>query len=568
MAFGKLGIIGRTYRHVRRYRQILTVFFKYGFGDLLERLHLNPIKDLGRKLLPQQEGAYELHSRAERIRMAIEELGPTFIKMGQILSTRPDLLPVELLEQMEKLQSDVPAFPMEDVRAIVEEELDAPLDTIFDRFDETPLAAASIAQVHRARLAGSHDDVVVKIQRPNVDEMIEVDLEILAHLAALMEKYVEGLDAQRPTKIIQELAAGIEQELDFEVESAHMERFTAQFEDDPTIHVPKVCRNHSTQRVLTMEYIEGVRPSNLEALRTQGYDLKRIAHQGADLLMRQIFEFGFFHGDPHPGNLFVMPGHVLCYLDLGMTGRLNRMMKERFADLVVAVGRRDPEKTASALVTLAPPDEDDALDLDMEGLERDVAEFLDRHFYRPIREVRFGAMMRELFLMATRYRLRVPANIYMMLKALATWESLARQLDPDFDIAQETRPFVEKLQWDRLRPARITNQLVESGFEMAVLLKEIPGQLREIMQQAKRGRIKIEFEHRGLEPMLEKNDQISNRLAFSIVLSALVIGSSLMVLAKVPPLWNEIPLIGLGGFLFAGIMGFWLLISIIKHHQL
>ena len=560
MYIRKIGIIGKTYRHIQRYRQILTVLFKYGFGDLVHTLKIEQYLEIGLQMISRKRREkIETLSRAERVRMAMEELGPTFIKMGQILSTRPDLLPVEFIQELGKLQDHVPPFEYAQVKDIIERELGVPLGQLFKDFEETPLASASIGQVHRARLVEG-DGVVVKVQRPGIRKTIEVDLEIMLHLATLMERHLKAMEIHRPTRIVEEFARTLEKELDYTIEAAHTERFAMQFIGDTTVYVPKIYREATTSRVLTMEYVSGIKASEIARLDEAGLDRREIARRGFDLIMKQVFVHGFFHADPHPGNIFILPGNVICYLDFGMMGRIGRKSREHFADLIMNIVRRDEVKVTDALVRLTISDEEP----NHNALERDVAEFIDQHFYRPLKELDLGKLLHHLLEMAARHRLTVPPDLFLMIKALSTAEGVGRVLDPDFDATERAAPFVRRIQLQRLHPKRVAEDIYDSGSDFLHLIKEIPGELREILRQARQGRVKIEFEHRGLENMLFTHDRISNRVAFAIVLASLIIGSSLIVLSGIPPKWHGIPVIGLAGFIIAGVMGLWLLFSIIR----
>jgi len=560
MHIRKIGIIGRTYRHIQRYRQILTVLFRYGFGDLVHTLKIEQYLEIGLQMISRKRREnIETLSRAERVRMAMEELGPTFIKMGQILSTRPDLLPVEFIQELGKLQDHVPPFEYAQVKDIIEKELGVALGQLFKDFEETPLASASIGQVHRARLVDG-DEVVVKVQRPGIRKTVEVDLEIMLHLATLMERHLKAMEIHRPTRIVEEFARTLEKELDYTIEAAHTERFAMQFIGDATVYVPKIYREATTSRVLTMEYVRGIKASEIARLDEAGLDRREIARRGLDLIMKQVFVHGFFHADPHPGNIFILPGNVICYLDFGMMGRIGRKSREHFADLIMNIVRRDEVNVTDALVRLTISDEEP----NHNALERDVAEFIDQHFYRPLKEMDLGKLLHQLLEMAARHRLTVPPDLFLMIKALSTAEGVGRVLDPDFDATERAAPFVRRIQLQRLHPKRIAEDIYDSGSDFLHLVKEIPGELREILRQARQGRVKIEFEHRGLENMLSTHDRISNRLAFAIVLASLIIGSSLIVLSGIPPKWHGIPVIGLAGFIIAGVMGLWLLFSIIR----
>ena len=566
MAIRKIGIVSRTYQHVNRYRQILTVLIKYGFGDLVDRLKIGQYLEIGLQMIARRDRAHlEQHTRAERVRMILEELGPTFVKLGQIASTRPDLIPGEFISELEKLRDAVPPFPFDQVSEIVEDELRRPLSESFAQFSESSLAAASIGQVHRARLEDG-EEVVVKVQRPDIRHTIEVDLEIMLHLATLLERHVQEAELHRPTKIVEEFARVMEQELDYGIERAHLERFANQFLDDDTVYVPKIYRDYSTGRVLTMEYISGVNLADLDALAENGLDRRRIAARGAELMLKQIFVHGFFHADPHPGNVFVLPDNVLCYLDFGMVGRLDRRCREDFADLVYGAAARDAPKTTTALLRLA--EHDDEWEVDTRALERDVGEMLDLHVVAELGRVDMGRLLQQLFDLLGKHRLRIPADLVMMLKAMTTAEGVGVVLDPQIDMVAIATPYVRKLKMERFAPRRLLGELYESGNELLQLAREIPGGMRELLRLAKRGNLRMGLEHRGFEKMLDTYEHVANRVAFAIVVAALIVGSSLIVVSDIPPKWGEVPLIGLVGFLAAGVMGLVLLVAIIRHGRM
>ncbi len=563
MAF-RIERIGRTYRHMKRYRRILSVLFKYGFGDLVDVMNIEQYVEMGLKLVSRKRRQkIDILSRAARVRMTLEELGPAFIKLGQIMSTRPDLLSVELIQELPRLQDDVPPFPFTEVRKIVEKEFGKPLDRVFSNFEESPLAAASIGQVHRARTPDG-EEVVVKVQRPDIRRTIEVDLEIMMHLAGLIERHVEGWNIQHPTRIVAEFARTIERELDYTLEAANMERFSRQFAGDPVIHVPKIYREVTGSRVLTMEYVEGVKISDAGRLEEMGLDPVIIAERGFDLIMKQIFVHGFFHADPHPGNIFILPGNVICYLDFGMMGRVDLGSRENFVDLVMSVVRRNEKKAVDALLALTIPEKEP----DRRLLERDVSEFIDQYYYLPLGELEIGKLIHQLIKMAALHGISIPPDLFLMVKALATFEGLGRELDPGFDMVKQATPFIRRIRMGRFNPDRIAREAIDSGTGIIQLLREVPDELRKILRMARQGMLKVEFEHRGLDPMLSTHDRISNRIAFAIVLSSLIIGSALIVLSGIPPKWHEIPVIGLIGFLVAGVMGFWLLVTIVRRGRM
>lgn len=560
MRLRRISFVSRTYSHIKRYRQILTVLIKYGFDDLLERLHVNRYLRLGGRLIfKRKTNAAEGLTRHERVRMALEELGPTFVKMGQILSTRPDLVSLRLVQELAKLQDNVPAFPFSQAREIVERELNAPLDRMFSRFDAEPLAAASIGQVYRAQLK-SGEEVIVKVQRPGVRATVTVDLEIIFHLAELMEKYLEEAEIYRPTKIVDEFARIMEMEMDYAIEASHAERFAEQFAGNDSIYVPRIFRNLSTSALLTMEYLAGIKVSDRAQLDALGYDRKLIAGRGADLILEQIFQHRFFHADPHPGNVYILPGNIVCYFDFGMMGRVSSAAQEKFGDMIFGYVLRDEKKIAAAILGLVEVGEEP----DRQLLERDIADLIETHLYRPLKDLRISNLVSALLDFFTRHRLRLPPDIFLMIKALAETESIGAALDPEFDMSKKLAPFIRRLKMDRFSPGRLLKNILGAGEEVGQLLSETPGDLNDIVKQIKQGRVKIGFEHRGLEKLIFEMDRSSNRVSFALIISAVVIGSSLIITADLGPHIFGFSVLGLLGFSIAGLMGLWLIIAILR----
>lgn len=559
---GGLQVLRRTYRHLNRYREVVTILAKHGFGDLLHSLRLDLHIEGGWKDMMRRAQA-DGDARPERVRLALQELGPTFVKAGQYLSTRADMIPPEYLRELAKLQDRVPPFPAEEARRILTEDLGRPIPALFARFDGHPLAAASIAQIHAAALPDG-TEVVVKVERPKIREVVAVDLEIMAHIAALAERHLEDWRWRRPTRIVAELARSLDREMDFALEAAHVERFARQFRGDATVRVPQVYRALSSSRTLTLERLDGVKADDIRALERGGLDPRIVAERLAAHYLAMIFTHGFFHADPHPGNLMVQPGHVVAYLDFGMTGRLDRATREALADIVLAVAERDQALLGRSLLALAEHDEEP----DPRAFEDDVAELMDQYAYRPLNEWRLSRMLEQFFSTTARHHVRVPADLFLMVKALTGLESLTRALDPRFDAVSAAAPFIRRVHEARLAPRRLAERLATAGRETLDLLASAPSELRELIRQARRGRLLIEFEHKGLEPALAELDQISNRLSYAILLGALVIGSALLVHAGLPPHWRGVSVPGIAGFVLSALMGFWLLLAILRHGRL
>lgn len=560
----KIGVISRTYRHLNRYRQILSILFKYGFGDLLEMLKIDQYLEIGLQMISEKRAERtDRRTQSERLRLALEELGPTYIKLGQILSTRPDLIPVEFIDELTKLQNEVPPFAFNEVVQIVESEFGVSPEELFESLNDTSLAAASIGQVHRAVLKDG-EEVAVKFQRPGIQRIIEVDLEIMLHIATLAEQNIEEMSLLRPVKIVEEFARSLEKEIDYKIEATNMERTARQFIDTPFVYIPKVYREWTTSRILTSEFIEGIKISELDKIEAAGLDRKLIVARVAEIILTQIFDHGFFHADPHPGNVFVLQNNVICLLDFGMVEVVDRHTRGDFVDLMYGIVRQDEARVAEALLKLTYWEQEP----DRRAFERDVADFMGRHLYKPLKDIEFAKLFQDLLELVTNFRLRLPANIFLMMKAIGMLEGIGQALDPDFDMIANTEPFIQRAMRERFKPQRIAGDLMDVASKLLQFFQQFPKDLLDITHLIRQQRFRLQIEHQGLETMLATHDRISNRNSFSIIIAALIIGSALIVISQIPPLVFGISLIGIILFFAAAIMGIWLLIAILRKGSL
>ncbi len=553
----------RTYRHVARYGEIVSVLIKFGFSDLIASIKLDrylPMREIRRAKKPK--ASVHQMSRGDRIRGAFSELGPSFIKLGQFMSNRPDALPAEIISALRELEDSVAPFDSAEALRILETELSKPVEEIFKEFSKTPIASASIAQVHRATLFNG-EYVAVKIQRPDIEKNITTDMEIMFELAGLIERHVQGAATINPVKICEEFKHNLGKEIDFTNEASHAERFGENFKGDTNIHVPIVYREFCTKRILTTEFIEGIKVSDSKALAAAGLDGGIIAERGTKLLLRQIFEHGYFHGDPHAGNIFVLKDNVICFVDFGIMGFLSPTLKEYIITVMLAIADRDPKKIVRILV-----EESQYSVIDINRLEYDVSELIGEYGTMSIKNLNVGELVTQLTKLIVTHNLRVMPGFFLLFKALDTMDRIGNTLDPEYRIVKHVEPFLRKHFNDRLNPLKSIHSVLMSAADIGHAVTQLPFTISDIIGIAKNGKLHIKFEHLGLEPMLNKHDQLVNRAVFAIIIGSIIMGSSFVVLSGIPPKIYGIPLIGFVGFLAAGIIGFSLLISMIWNKKL
>lgn len=555
--------LDKGYRNLMRYRQIVGILIKYGFAEIVDRMNLRAYVQLGKRFGKKKAETAKRLSPAERIRLALEELGPTFIKLGQVLSTRSFLVPADLLRELIKLQDEVKPLPFDELESYLERELEAPIHECFAGFDQDAIASASIAQAHRAR-THEGDEVVVKIQRPDVDKLIATDLDILADLAYLMDRFIPESRQFDPKGLVQELSRTIRRELDFMLEGRNVEIFAQNFREFPNVYVPRVFWDLTTGNVLTTEYIDGIKISEIDTLREAGCDLKFIAEIGGHFILKQIFQDGFFHADPHPGNLFVRDGDTIVPIDFGMMGRLDDDLLEEVSDLLIGTIQKDADLIIRVLINLGSLDED----RDVRALRTDIAGFIDRYYGMPLRRINMQSIIADVFDVVTRHQLRAPSNLMLLMKAMGTYEDLGRKLDPDFEIISLAKPYVRKLMWQRLNPQKLAYEGLKTLRDFYDLLKVLPRETELLMRRVKHGHFAIELQDRGLQNLMLEMDRASNRISFSLIIAALIVGSSLILNKPVGPMMFGFPLFGLLGYLFAGILGIWLVIAILRSGRL
>ncbi|ALS28740.1 ABC transporter [Paenibacillus sp. 32O-W] len=542
---------GKRIRQLQRYRTIASAFARNGLGYVFHEMGLT-----------EKFPFIRSEELGERIRLLLEELGPTFIKLGQIASTRPDLIPPSILSELERLQDNVPAFSYREASRIIEQELGEPIENLFLQFSETPLAAASIGQVYRAVLKDG-TAVAVKVQRPDIQALIETDLDILTDWARLAENRLEWARNYRLRDIVDELGKALRAELDYMTEARNAERFAHQCKTWKHVRVPTVYWDYCTRRVLTMGYIEGIKLSDQEQLDRAGLDRRLLAERFAATIFHQVLVEGFFHGDPHPGNVLALQDGSLVLLDFGMVGRLTPEMKKHFASFVIALQNQSSKGVIRAISNMGVVPED----MNKELLYADVDEMREKYYKVPLNQVSLGEAVQDLFSVAFRHRIRIPTELTLLGKSLLTMEGVVSALDPTFSVFDVAEPFGKKLFLERLSPIQMLKTWMEDVPEYMDLLREVPLGLKQLSSLMRKGQVRVEVEVPQLEALMKKMDRISNRLSFSIVLLSLsIVMVGLIIGAALSDsqtfIWR-IPVIEIG-FVIALLLFMWLIFAIFR----
>jgi len=545
----------KTWNQIKRSKQIISVLIKYGLDYFIDQAKISFWLKIRKKPKKFQE-----LTPSKRLRLALEELGPTFVKFGQILSTRPDFLPPDFIKELEKLQDKVPPFSSFQVKKIIEKELNKPLEKLFKKFETKPIAAASLSQVHKAILP-SNEIVAVKVQRPGIKEIIELDLKILEDLAGFLENRLYNGWVYQPKLIVTELKKAIKREIDFTNEAYNFERFRINFKDIEYIKVPKIYWEMSTSKVLTMEFMRGIKINEITQEKYKNvFDPKKVAKRGAQAILKQILEDGFFHADPHPANLLVQPPATIVMLDVGMAGYLDEETISTSAKLLQAIIDKNLEQIINCLENLGVVIQE----VDKNSFRQDLKELLDRYFGVPLKRLEIKKISEDMLKVMVEHHLSLPSNFVLMLKALSMEENIGKKLDPDFDMISTAKPFVKKILRKKFMPQELlkkSNILFQESLE---LIEELPRDLIDILHKFKEGRLKFNFEHQGLEKLVREINRSSSRISLSLIVAALIIGSSLVLQQQVGPFIFGYPAIGIIGYLLASFLGLGLIISILK----
>lgn len=544
-------------RDLGRLHDIASILIRYGFSDIVRRMGMaNALERAGKVLHWKEVGELARLEQPERVRRALEEMGPTFIKLGQILATRMDLFSPEWIAEFEKLQDRVPSVPFAQIRQQLQEDLGATPEEVFAELIPEPLAAASIAQVHRAHLQDG-DEVIVKVRRPGIRPIVEADLRLLQRLAKIVEAESPEMSRLRPREVVRQFTLSLRRELDLAAECRNAERIASNFTAHPEIVIPKVYWEWTGERVNVQKAISGIPGRDLEAVNQAGLDRKILAQHGAQAVLKMILEDGFFHADPHPGNVFYLPENRIAFIDFGMVGRLSFDRRTQVVDLLHGLVETEVDSVVEILF-----DWTGGAEIDRDSLKLEIDGLIDQYHGAPLKELNISTMLSDLTTLLRDYHLALPPDLTLLIKALISLEGMGRQLDPEFDIVTEVSPFLRRAMLARYAPdalARRGWRAVTRGLD---ILTSLPQDLRQLLRSARSGKLQVHVDVTRLQRFGDQLDRAISRLTMGIVIAALIIGSSIVMTVEHGPVLLGLPLFGLLGFIGAAIGGIWLLISI------
>lgn len=557
-----------TYKNINRVRQIVNVFLKHGFGQFIQQINLQRFIPLRKRIkIFSQWYEVERHTIAERLRMVFSELGPSFIKLAQILSSRPDLITVEYADEFKKLQDKVPPFPTAQAKQILESEFRMSIKNVFSEFDDTPVAAASIAQVHNAVLR-TGEKVIVKIQRPDISHIIDTDIAILSAFARLMLKYIPESKLFDPEGIVHEFARSVKKELDFIAEAKHAQRFKRNFAGNEDIYIPAIFPDLLTGKVIVMERLKGVRIDDIKGIASLGFEPSDIARTGVDAYFKMIFEDGFFHADPHPGNIFVLNDGRIGLMDFGIVGLLTPDVRENIAGSFLAVLHKDFDRLIDQYIDLGLVSDEVDLDTFKREFRSDLIYLLEPLYDMTISELNFPEYLEALTQLVVKHGLRVPSELLLMNKTIMILDNIGRQLDPGFSAATAAEPYAANLVKNRYSPQRVLDKTRENLTEIGDALIDTPKQVNRLLRKTLRGEVSFKIDPVGMEKLITDIDRSSNRIAFSLIVAAIIVGSSMLIQSDIGGKIFGLPTIGAIGFMVAILLGIRLLFSILRSGKL
>ena len=556
--------IKKNFKSISRYNQILRVLLKYGFEDLVYYLEENKQYTFLHKFIPQASRKHAAkYSKWAKMRLVCEELGPTFIKFGQILSNRPDLVPLELTFELEKLQDNVPPMTEDSAKQVVETELKDKVEHLFAWFEPTPFASASMAQVHKVILH-SGKRIALKIQRAGIYDIIIEDIKVMYKIADVLERRIPSLKSFDPVGLVKNFEDSILKELDFIHESINVQRFYNNLVKDESLEqfaeAPRVYPEFTTTKVLALEFISGIKIDRITELNSKEIDTKVIARRLAISYFKQIFEYGFFHADPHPGNLLVLPNGHICYLDFGMMGSMLPRDITIFGKLFIAITNKNVKtiiKTLQQLSNNVPIE-------NMRDLEFDISEFVEKYWVRDVHDNEMSTVLLELKDIIIAHGLKVPTYFFLFARSLVTIEGVIEKLDPELEQFEIVKPYLRKSATKQYNPIKMGKKLANSVLELTNYMEDFPSDLKNAIRRINSGKIKVDLTHKGIDPMVHTLQRITKQLITAFIMVALIIGAALFIIFEIQPLWKGISVLGMTSFFIAVVLGFGMLINIRK----
>ncbi|SNS33856.1 ubiquinone biosynthesis protein [Anaerovirgula multivorans] len=550
-----MGGIGTKYKNLKRYKKIGEILVKYGFTFAAEKL-----SDRGYipKFMLQIKQQGQQLTDGQKLRMACEELGPTFIKLGQIMSTRRDIFPEDIVNELSKLQDNVSPFSFELAKEVFEKEMKTTIESCFKSFELTPIASASIGQVYEAVLK-TGENVVVKIQRPLIKEIIERDLDILFNLAKLLDEHMDKEKPYNLLEIVDEFSHVITRELDYSLEGRNAEKFHANFKNDSSILIPKVYWDYTSRKVLTLQRVYGIKIMDAAKIKSKHWDLKSLATISAKCFMKQVFIFGFFHGDPHPGNIFAIGDSKISFIDFGIVGYLDKGTMNFISNIFTAATRKDVEKIVTNLIEI------DALspNTNIRRLKEDISFLINLYYNMPLNKLNLAEALKRVMEVAYTNKVKLPSQFTVLLKAIVTFEGSVKFLNPEFSLSNIAKDFAKEIYYNRLNPKNLMGEVKDYSEEILYGVKYLPKQLRNLIKKIENNEIKFQLEQIGFDKLQDEVNRMTNKLSLSLISSALIVGSSLIIQNTSGPMMWGISLFGIIGYLLASILGVSIIISIL-----
>jgi len=551
-------------RDLGRLVDIVGVLTRHGLGDLVQRLGwTDALEKAGHHMRLERTAELARLPRPVQLRMALEELGPTFVKLGQILAGRADLIGPEYIAELEHLHSRVPALPLDALREQLREDLGGEPETVFAHFDPEPLAAASIAQVHRARLHGG-TEVVVKVRRPGIGEVIDADLRLLERLAGIAENRLPALAPYRPRGLVHEFGRSLRRELDLAAECRNAERIAGNLKPLDFVAIPAVVWDFTKERINVQHYVGGVPGNALAQLDAEGFDRRLLARRGAQAVMKMIVEDGFFHADPHPGNVFYLSGNRIAFIDFGMVGRLSQRRREELLQLLLGLVQRQPRQVADVLLDWAEAQGGGLAGAHLGQLEAEIEGFVDQYHGTPLAQLNLGQMLADTTAILREHRLALPSDLALLIKAFISLEGMGRALDPEFHMATEALPLLRQVVRARYQPRALALRGWSSLQRVLQMAEQLPHDVSHLLRSARRGQLNVAIDVVHLQHVGDQLDRAASRLAVSLVIAALIIGSSIVMTVGGGPQLFGLPAFGLLGFVSATVGGIWLVRSTLR----